>query len=1771
MLPQKSQQTPEDPIVIDSDNDVGSLLLDVDPVDTLQTLFRDVFSDSQNLSIKSLQQLRQLLRVCSSYDNCNALIKSGLCLAILEKATPSIVTKQSAFLYVHIWKILESFSEYATLSLEPTINKLLPSIVTDTLSVLQKIPRSSVKTKGASALTKPQRSDLYRSFINFTMYETISSMVYGIKTELFQIIESKQADLVAINKDISPTKMPHLQELFVATLKCITLPSISKRGIKFLGMVRNCCRHVEIILALFFRLLSTNEGKIPSFITNNGISTLNTLNIQSHLKTWAHALSIQKDIFVLLVKQHPLMCSDFIEHAVSSLNNLTSFYVYRKDHQEQLYRQLESFWRIVDCYTEMTKENQNVFDWWMNPILILLLIRSGLAEKDSDEAIRAFTLFTKLDEAEVTTLLKHTSLIVIPPPNFPFDLSANMSEPFSNLHDVLHADQGQIYSISYFQLMLPLCLYNRLSTLLEDEESNRATIENYYGFIIKAYGNTNDRYRPLTSTSSPYTTFGILLLYSLIHSERVRKVLVGIIGRFLFNASTFHPIATLSTEEALLDLLLVNAPDIPSSTIVQIDKTLNKAYETGASTKVTSIGNRPQAVDVAQLHEKAMNRLMSNKEGRWRALTELAVVPSGNAALEPEQCEAVLALLDEAGTDDRLFIALNVLSKHTLSEVFLLNNPTFVDRLTAVLRSHAHRTDNVELVMAVFSELVRLQRRERSLEGDVVECVRGLGSALADKRSALFRHHGHVLMSSGEALQTTLDMVGECTQLVQNQQLSDPLPLASIVSPFLSSESTDLSSAVLDFFAALDTATQDTPTPFHALSQPITVLDETHKPTLRLSLADFLFQQWIISLELLTQPHPYSRNQSSFYPTFTQVFTQAERHTQSLLLQAVLEKLDRHLKVFADETCGTQIVTKTRFFESDGEQTEWEREVIDSAIDREQLDGVVNSIIQQETLCSQKQEDGLWHLVQLLFSFYKTLNRLTVYFPEYPYTSEYYTWNRRFRSPLTTIRSAVLNAIRNENTTPENACELCRFFSFIYMLTDPECIQRHDTSEMLLVHALQSTNPMHKILVEELREEGSYDGFTKPIEGKSTMSERIQFTLKTKALKQSPIVVAESDSRTHLSKSPSTAAELRNSTFISFQPLPATRPLNNSHNTPKEPQQTRPNAKTTPPPAPMKQVTQELIDPVTQQATDPSENPSNSPVTEIVPNHEVSSTKNEEESEYEEESVWESEYEEIDEEEEEGPESQQPTMTSQSDASPSNNESGSATVHSVPDQHDNHELDEEEHDDFEEISEEDEEEEENAQEGDISPNSMPQESSDVSHEADPSAKPSGSDGLAFDLLMTHTPRSKTDDEQEQPIDDLNENKTQLKNDDEDKPVQLETIDTTPPQSKISRIDFEHASDYFAGSNPPSTPHSFTSTQEEDGPHSASSLFAAGTPDYIAPEVLEGCAYRSTFTVDWWAVGIIFFELLTGTTPFAGNTKSEVFGNVLTEDVGQIVEKARKELEEEGDGLSDEAVDFLLSILHKDPRERLGTKGSFEVKNHPLFEGVDWGNVMRGEALFVPVVPTLTDENDEKERDTGINNPQASTRKSYTQSISSPPGGLSTSFSSPTTHSSHAQSSTTSTDDDDRDLTAYFKSREERFPTNLIDRSDVDHDLHEAKINRVKMNFERHAAAYKLLRKDLKRRKRGDVMKFKLEMMRTEIEDRPARKSRVSQLVQQKPIPAVVHPFTHKIRIDTVTPFTLSPLTKTLIPVTNSFTNAIRPFIAETLSLSQSRLRHSKFP
>ncbi|KAK2946896.1 hypothetical protein BLNAU_18195 [Blattamonas nauphoetae] len=265
------------------------------------------------------------------------------------------------------------------------------------------------------------------------------------------------------------------------------------------------------------------------------------------------------------------------------------------------------------------------------------------------------------------------------------------------------------------------------------------------------------------------------------------------------------------------------------------------------------------------------------------------------------------------------------------------------------------------------------------------------------------------------------------------------------------------------------------PTPFHALSQPIAVLGETHKPTTSLPLSDFLFQHWTISLEVLIQRFPDATNQALFFPGFRQVFQRSGKHTQSLLLQAVLEKLEQRLRVLADEACGTRNVTQTRFLEGVGEQAEWERGVIESAIDTGQLDYAITTIIPRETLCTPKREPDLLHILQLLFSFYKTVNRLTLVFPDDTSFPDEYTWCRRFRPPLTSIRSAVLYAIQDESTTSENVRRLSRFFSFVFMLTDPECIPQHDDSERMLVHSFQSADPSDEIVAVQMREEGFED------------------------------------------------------------------------------------------------------------------------------------------------------------------------------------------------------------------------------------------------------------------------------------------------------------------------------------------------------------------------------------------------------------------------------------------------------------------------------------------------------------------------------------------------------------------------------------------------------------------------------------------------------------------------------------------------------------------------
>ncbi|KAL1129727.1 hypothetical protein AAG570_012671 [Ranatra chinensis] len=117
----------------------------------------------------------------------------------------------------------------------------------------------------------------------------------------------------------------------------------------------------------------------------------------------------------------------------------------------------------------------------------------------------------------------------------------------------------------------------------------------------------------------------------------------------------------------------------------------------------------------------------------------------------------------------------------------------------------------------------------------------------------------------------------------------------------------------------------------------------------------------------------------------------------------------------------------------------------------------------------------------------------------------------------------------------------------------------------------------------------------------------------------------------------------------------------------------------------------------------------------------------------------------------------------------------------------------------------------------------------------------------------------------------------------------------------------------------------------------------GTPEYIAPEVILRQGYGKP--VDWWSMGIILYEFLIGCVPFFGETPEELFAHTVNDDI---------EWPDDDDWpVQEEAKDIITALLQQNARDRLGTGGPHEVKDHMYFYGVDWNSLLRQKAEFVP--------------------------------------------------------------------------------------------------------------------------------------------------------------------------------------------------------------------------
>jgi serine/threonine protein kinase len=98
----------------------------------------------------------------------------------------------------------------------------------------------------------------------------------------------------------------------------------------------------------------------------------------------------------------------------------------------------------------------------------------------------------------------------------------------------------------------------------------------------------------------------------------------------------------------------------------------------------------------------------------------------------------------------------------------------------------------------------------------------------------------------------------------------------------------------------------------------------------------------------------------------------------------------------------------------------------------------------------------------------------------------------------------------------------------------------------------------------------------------------------------------------------------------------------------------------------------------------------------------------------------------------------------------------------------------------------------------------------------------------------------------------------------------------------------------------------------------------GTHQYLAPEIVLHQEY--SYPVDWWALGVLLCEMLSGVAPFEAET------------MVALLDKIVKEPPTFPTGMEPEVVDLITRLLEKDPARRIGFE---ELAAHQLFDDLDW--------------------------------------------------------------------------------------------------------------------------------------------------------------------------------------------------------------------------------------
>jgi len=121
----------------------------------------------------------------------------------------------------------------------------------------------------------------------------------------------------------------------------------------------------------------------------------------------------------------------------------------------------------------------------------------------------------------------------------------------------------------------------------------------------------------------------------------------------------------------------------------------------------------------------------------------------------------------------------------------------------------------------------------------------------------------------------------------------------------------------------------------------------------------------------------------------------------------------------------------------------------------------------------------------------------------------------------------------------------------------------------------------------------------------------------------------------------------------------------------------------------------------------------------------------------------------------------------------------------------------------------------------------------------------------------------------------------------------------------------------------------------------------GTPEYVAPEIILNRGHD--LSADYWSLGILMFELLTGSPPFSGPDPMRTY-NIILKGI-DVIEFPKK--------ISRSAQNLIKKLCRDNPGERLGylRGGLKDIKSHRWFEGFDWEGLQK-RTMIPPIIPNV---------------------------------------------------------------------------------------------------------------------------------------------------------------------------------------------------------------------